>query len=376
MHHFMLLAILLIQTLSTSAENNSGAPSKQQFDTPITLNELSQTPYYTKIFDQEKTGLPEQFVINLPNAHALGDLGMVVTADKKPFFEYVFGQAIDWKYNVWRKNLLMSALSIANEPQPFNESIALMTGIFSSTYYHWMFDILPRFKLLQLSGLSFDKVYVGQMAAFKDHSLERLGLTHDQIVYGGAETNFTAAHLIIPSVPHLGHWLRPIWVYEFLRNIFLAPQIDEKKSLRKKLYVARKSAGSKYSQRKIVNEKEVRTYLESHGFETVTLDGLPITQQAELFNSASIIVSPHGGALTNLVFCNSQLPVTIIEIIQPSHFIKCYPLLTHQLTSECGFQFNHICFTTSVEKLSEADQNAKNIYVEIAELDKVIAPHI
>ena len=54
----------------------------------------------------------------------------------------------------------------------------------------------------------------------------------------------------------------------------------------------------------MLNEPDLIAQLEQHGFEIVDLESLPFKKQAELFMSATIIISPHGAGRANLVFCN------------------------------------------------------------------------
>ena len=54
----------------------------------------------------------------------------------------------------------------------------------------------------------------------------------------------------------------------------------------------------------------------ARGFETVTLDGRTVSEQAQLIAEASIIVGLHGAALTNLVF---GAPGTIVVEMLPAN---------------------------------------------------------
>lgn len=67
----------------------------------------------------------------------------------------------------------------------------------------------------------------------------------------------------------------------------------------KKIYVSRADA----SLRRIENEAGVAAMLESQGFVSVQMTGKSALEQARLFHNADIIVTPHGAALTSLLFC-------------------------------------------------------------------------
>nr|WP_281415091.1 glycosyltransferase 61 family protein [Azospirillum picis] len=64
---------------------------------------------------------------------------------------------------------------------------------------------------------------------------------------------------------------------------------------------------------RLANQEAVSATLATHGFETVVLDGLPITEQRRLFEEADIVVAAHGAGLANLVFAPSG--TRIVEIM-------------------------------------------------------------
>jgi capsular polysaccharide biosynthesis protein len=66
------------------------------------------------------------------------------------------------------------------------------------------------------------------------------------------------------------------------------------------------------------------------GWETVTLENLPIEEQVRCFSEASHVVSTHGAGLTNLLWCEPGTKV--IEIQDPNMIKKkVYPVLSYQL---------------------------------------------
>jgi capsular polysaccharide biosynthesis protein len=61
---------------------------------------------------------------------------------------------------------------------------------------------------------------------------------------------------------------------------------------------------------------------------------MPVADQARLFSEASIVVGPHGGGLTNVMFC---APGTVlVELLSPMGQTLCFWTLanTAQLTYE------------------------------------------
>lgn len=67
----------------------------------------------------------------------------------------------------------------------------------------------------------------------------------------------------------------------------------------KKIYISRSDAPL----RRIENEAGIEAMLKSRGFTSVVMTGKTVLEQARLFHNADIIVTPHGAALTSLLFC-------------------------------------------------------------------------
>lgn len=100
-----------------------------------------------------------------------------------------------------------------------------------------------------------------------------------------------------------------------LEKSFSSGRIPERN---RKLYISRRDSNN----RKLENEEEVEALVASHGFEIVSLTGMPLAKQIELFAGATHVISPHGAGLTNIVFCK---PVTnILEIKMLPYINWCY----------------------------------------------------
>lgn len=129
-------------------------------------------------------------------------------------------------------------------------------------------------------------------------------------------------HLIVPSMsnhqdgiitPHLAPWTR------MLKNIL---KVDSDR--KRKIFVTRNDAKT----RKLLNAEKLMMALK--GWETITMEDLPITEQVRCFSEASHVISTHGAGLTNLLWCEPGTQV--IEIQDPKMLHKkVYPILSHHL---------------------------------------------
>ncbi len=69
--------------------------------------------------------------------------------------------------------------------------------------------------------------------------------------------------------------------------------------LPKRVYISRRDARL----RRVSNEDSILPILEKRGFKCVTLAGMPMAQQVQIFRQAEAVVAPHGAGLTHTVWC-------------------------------------------------------------------------
>jgi capsular polysaccharide biosynthesis protein len=106
------------------------------------------------------------------------------------------------------------------------------------------------------------------------------------------------------------------------------------------------------------NETEIVAYLKSQGFEVHTMDGKTIEEQVLLFNSASVIITPHGAALANLVFCDAGTKV--LEFFSERFFSLSYI----HISSLMNLDHSHIiCDVGETKKPAQA-----NFYVNLDDI--------
>lgn len=192
-----------------------------------------------------------------------------------------------------------------------NGTVAVLSN--DNNYFHWMFEVVPKVLLLKKLKLVPDFFVIGGDRKFKSESIALLGIDKNKIIYPSSNMNIIADKIVVPSFPRL----TPS-VLDFVRKTFL--KIVPKDYLKKyeKIYICRGNV----KKRMVLNESELVEFLSSKGFISVTLDDLSIVEQANIFNSARVIVAPHGAALSNLVFCNKK--TKLIEIFHPDYINVCF----------------------------------------------------
>jgi hypothetical protein len=221
--------------------------------------------------------------------------------------------------------------------QKIDGTAAVILTAGSNTYYHWIFDILPRLGIIKDSGLeSTVQFYVSSkiIYPFQKDTLTLLGIEEKQLLSIDNTSNaYEIEHLIVPSLPSkLG--IVSKYAIQFLRKNFIS-ETTVKNPLFKRIYISRKKANN----RKLLNESEITEFLEQQGFRIVFPEEFTFKEQVEMFYSAEFIVAPHGSGLANIVFCNST--VKVLELFSSDFFVPCYMDLAAQLTIKYDYLFSN-----------------------------------
>lgn len=296
---------------------------------PVTL-ESEVHPIYANEFSRVQ---PEAFVLTLPNGRVWGRNGTVITSNdwviadvSREFGRYkgVMGP----QHSIFRRLYLGKCTRV-------EKTVAVVSTSGSYNFYHWMYDVLPRFALLQQSGYwstidAFVVDYTG--SSFQQESLKRLGIDESKIIRSNDQWRFhiEAAQLIVPALPSVLSTMNP-WAVDFLRRLFLADINPGVKS--KRLYISREKAPS----RKLIQEGELKAWLEQRGFVAFFPEQHSVAETAELFRQAEWVIGVHGAGFANLAFCSSGAKV--LDIVAPRHVDGIYWMLSNRVGARYGYLF-------------------------------------
>ena len=192
--------------------------------------------------------------------------------------------------------------------------------------WHIWIDVISKFRLLEKRwGINFTKyIYIlSNPSPYFDKVAKELFPKLKYYVMPKGET-WKFQHLLVPSMsnwqdgvvtPNLPPWLR------HFKGSFGIP--ENKKPFRKILISRDKAHTSKLN-----NASELLIALK--GWETVTLEDLPIREQVNVFAQATHVLSTHGAGLVNTLWCKEGTKVIEIQDGKMLHK-KVYPLLSHSL---------------------------------------------
>jgi len=276
----------------------------------------------------EKRIIPEAAITILENAKVISSSGIIISKEKVLItdFSRKFGVPIlKRQLKSWSFNMI---------EHPYTK-VAIVTTEGANTYYHWLFDILPRIFLLEKSGLmneieSF--VFPELMYDFQRESLLKIGFPLEKILEIKPNEYIEAKEMILPSLPSkLGTVNK--WALDFLRS-----RLGEHSSKNdvNKIYISRKNA----NQRRLLNEDEIINFLRVEGYLIVFAEDLSFEQQITIFANANVVISPHGSGLSNIIFCSPGTKV--IELFYGEFIVPCFWLIAQQLKLEYYSGFSRV----------------------------------
>lgn len=208
--------------------------------------------------------------------------------------------------------------------------LSLLTGGGgNSNYWHWMFDVLPRFKIFEQNKKNLDfYLFPDLKKKFQIETLNMLGIPSKKRISSKSFRHFYANEIIITSHPYtilndptLDSLKIPLWIIRFLKLSFLNKSIESSKmkTFPKKIYINRKDASSP---RYIINKIEVENTLKKFGFENLTMSDYSFGDQVALFNNAKEVVGLHGAGFANIIFCKPGTKIIEMRTNSAGDIIK------------------------------------------------------
>lgn len=104
----------------------------------------------------------------------------------------------------------------------------------------------------------------------------------------------------------------------------------------RRVYLSRRNL-----RRSIVNEEEVIDLVSSKGFEVVDPGTMSIQEQIRFFSETKLVIAPHGGAITNLVYSNDA---SLLEILPLERVNRCFEWQSYI----CGHKYSALFYSQKV----------------------------
>jgi capsular polysaccharide biosynthesis protein len=281
------------------------------------------------------------------------------------------GHMLDYPYLLMRTRQNSRYLvSTRNESKSIKRGIDLLC--YTSGYYHWLLEGVPRILDLIDDGIDFDHypLVLPPLEPYQRELLQVFGISPDsQVVTVGkndwchvedcifptAYFPFAAPELDDPSGQPDGSLLRRIRdrVMERLPRL----PVDSTYSP-KRIYISR--AKARWRRLTDQSEGDVRSVLEARGFETVFLEDMAWTEQVLLLSGAEFIAGLHGAGLANILFAKAG---TLLELHNPLEARSYFALMAREL----NMRYAYIIGT-----LGGCSKKFNNIVVDCQDLERIV----
>ncbi len=209
----------------------------------------------------------------------------------------------------------------------------LIGGGGNSNYWHWLFDVLPKIKivssLIDLKEIDYF-LFPNIEEKFQIETLNLLNIPLKKRLSSKKFKHLEADQII--TVDHPYNFLNdpfkdsldiPKWITIFLNKTFNLLETYDKNIFPKKIYIDRSDSKSNNKNlRKITNENEISAYLKKDSFKLIRLSDYKFIDQVRLFNNAEIIIGLHGAGFANLVFCKTNTKIIEFKSVSAGDIIK------------------------------------------------------
>ncbi len=246
--------------------------------------------------------------------------------------------------------------------------ISLIQGASGANYFHFLFDIISRLKIFsEITDLEkVDFFYIQGKNKWQIDILKRFNIPEEKIIDCNEYRHIKADKIFVSEHPWYskGYFQFeiqniPEWIVFFLKSKFIG--FIEKFECSKKIFIDR--SDSKFSHCKLVNNEKIKQFLSKKGYESYEVGKLDFSKQIYLFNNAETIISPHGAALSNIIFSKSNL--RLIEFIPKNHPNR----QSERISSILGFDYLRV----ELEKNNSTPSKNGDMEISIENLEKIIS---
>ncbi len=276
------------------------------------------------------------------------------------------------KFDVINKNIVLTKGTPRLKKKIKGKVFSLLTGGGgNNNYWHWLFDVLPRFKILEnIQNLNDINYFLlpNLKNKFQIETLDIIGIPRDKRLSSIKQRHIECDQIIVSDHPYVinndaSNEIQnlPMWIINWLKKTLNKDKLLSDKNFPTNIYIDRSDSHPNVANlRKIINEKEVVNCLKGRDFKIITLSSYSFKDQMKLFYNAKNIVGLHGAGFANVIFSKPELK--ILEL-KPAGAGK----MCENLIKKCNV--NYDCISVKPEKFDLNNQMG-HIKVNLNELEK------
>jgi capsular polysaccharide biosynthesis protein len=247
----------------------------------------------------------------------------------------------------------------------------LSGGASKVNYWHWLFDSLARFAILEKKFHlnQINKILVPSLQyKFQREALEHLGINLSKCLDSEIFKHISSDEIIATTHPYvfkkpsqdICHM--PLWIIFWLRSKY-KHLIYRNRKFPKKIYIDRSdSTTTKYGHRILKNEQEIKEFLRKKGFESIILSHLSFQDQVSLFNNCSYVIGLHGAGFANLIFCKKGVKILELRNNKKNKAIQ-------NLSKNCNLNYSSL---ENIDKKIIYNSQQGDVLIDMIKLKKII----
>jgi len=256
----------------------------------------------------------------------------------------------------WKQRSLFKFLAVnyLRKRRPLESGALFITDDWSTGYFHWLSDVLPKLYLVRdrLKDLVLVLPHQLEKLEFVQSSLRAFDVANSLFLSEGETIlchRIFVPTAVAPSGRYDGHVIKRVRdrIVGFYGGSSTPHDL---------IYLSR----SKARKRQVANEAEVISLLKPLGFRIVNAEDCSFEKQVKLASAARCIISNHGAGLTNILFMNPGMNVLELRH-RADRTNNCY----FALSSAMGLNyFYQTCHSAGADE----DPHSADITVDIPTL--------
>lgn len=344
--------------------------------------EISFPPIYWRkaSYNQEKRILPEVNIFYIQNATVIGGSNILLINKSLGLYLHNSESEVNHSDSALlnaNKEYLIDRESYIYESREFKRK-NIESGIsfcinYNFNYYHFVFECLSKFYILEKSNISKDIPIIIDSTArdiaqfqelikiFNKDGREIVYVNRLQYVNIKNLFIITPIHYIPANYLDINNIMASSVTFNFeclkyLRDVILykLESFQNKDIYSKRIFISRHN-----NKNREYNNDEIETFLKSKGFNVVYPEQNSLEEQVGLFYNADLIVAASGAALTNIIFCKPKTKIIVLanqklNLAIFSNLAKCFGLnMIYLVGSHSDSKSLHSSFYIDIKDLSQ-----------------------
>jgi capsular polysaccharide biosynthesis protein len=283
-------------------------------------------------------------------------------------------QIRNFKFDNVRENIVFTKGTPRLKKKIKGTVLSLLTGgAGNENYWHWLFDVLPRIKIVQ-NVININKIdyflFPNVRKKFQKETLGLINIPNNKVLYSTKHRHIECDQIIATEHPYVinndaSNEIQnlPTWIIEWLKEAFTVGLDLKDNNFPEKIYIDRNDASPNIKKfRKIINEETIIKETKNAGYKNIILSNFSLLDQMKYFFNAKKIIGLHGAGFANLVFGSPGSKILELKPSNAGDVIK-------NLAEKC--KLDYACISVVPEKFNLNNQLG-HIRIDLKEFKKYL----